>query len=54
MAPVRGLRPAWLAVSGGFDARVSLLCLRVRSIGEAARLEVSGERTGFRPFRNAR
>jgi hypothetical protein len=29
--------------------RGDVLCLRIRSIGEAARLEVNGEGTGFRP-----
>ena len=31
--------------------RNDVLCLRVRSIGEAAGLELNGEGTGFRPIR---
>ena len=45
-------------VEGGFDPRRPLhayrgdtLCLVVRSIGEAARLEINGEGSGFRPLR---
>ena len=46
-------------VEAGVDPRTPLiayrgdntLCLRVRSIGEAAGLEVNGEGTGFRPRR---
>jgi len=30
--------------------RGDVLCLRIRSIGEAAQLEVNGEGTGFRPL----
>ena len=33
--------------------RGSVLCLRVRSIGEAAALEINGDGTGFRPARKA-
>jgi hypothetical protein len=33
--------------------RGNTLCLKVRSIGEAAKLEINGEGTGFRPYRRA-
>ena len=45
-------------VDAGHDPGLSLeawrnhtLCLRVRSIGEAAGLELNGDGTGFRPIR---
>ena len=52
------LRLCRLLVDAGHDPglpleawRNDVLCLRVRSIGEAAGLELNGDGTGFRPIR---
>ena len=48
-------------VAAGYDPALALeayrgdvLCLRVRSIGEAAGLEINAKGTGFKPFRAVR